>query len=346
MKRLKIAQGMTFFLVAATGCSSIVPISQRSIGGRPGELHVSGRQPDLEEKPTDVYVKRSNTRIEKKAGPSVTGSLFQDGDAANYLAGEAPLEPGRSILVKVGAKNAANKEGTGGPGAAPGGQPATGEGVPADLDAIIKSLPNLDAGAANPALVKQFKMTVTRVLDNGDFEAVYKRVSQSGTEANALEIKARIPRDAAVTKGDVSTADLADVSYFESQDGNLMTRDSSEWEDEYTLRMSGFSEARSQAALDLEVKRRQLDDAKKQVQTKLQTMGAERRQVAKERETLAKEKTEIEQRTRQMAEELEKLKATVKEQEMQLKENENSGSDESQGEGAASGNERGDGGDQ
>lgn len=301
------------------GCSSIVPISQRGIGGAPGELHVSARPVDTDERPADAYVKRSKLRIERKPGPSQTGSLFQSDNAANYLASEPPLAPGSAVLVKVASKAGAKGEGeTAGDSRGAAGGPAAGD-VGADLEAIIKSLPNLDAGSANPPLVKQFRMIVTRILDNGDYEGVYKRVSQSGSESNAFEINARIPREVAVNRGDVSTTDLSDVTFFESRDGALTTRESSEWEDEYTLRLSGFTEARSQAALDLEGKRQQLDEAKKKVETKLQTMGAERRQVAKERETLAKEKNELDQKMRQLNEELETLRSKVREQEGQPK---------------------------
>ena len=94
------------------------------------------------------------------------------------------------------------------------------------------------------------------------------------------------------------------------------------WQDEYTLRISGFDEAKSKMAAELESKRQDLVKLRDQVRTRLETMGSERRQWAKERDSWIKKRAEDKVKMEQAGKEKEEQKAIIEEKESKIKEQE------------------------
>ncbi|MBF0442443.1 MAG: hypothetical protein HQK54_11105 [Oligoflexales bacterium] len=86
---------------------------------------------------------------------------------------------------------------------------------------------------------------------------------------------------------------MADVRFSETTENDYLENNSLTWQDEYTLRLSGFSEAKSKMAMELERKKKDLAKAKEQLEIKIKNFASERRILTKERENLAKEMARI-----------------------------------------------------
>lgn len=304
-------------------CSSIVPISQRD-SGRMGDLRVSSR-PILEnEASPPIYTKRTDIGVSPKQVENRSGSLYRVEDSRNQLFAEALPGVGGYIDVEVASNRLDAKKSDAPGGAAPSAPaganaPGKNEQKAEELEqTLIKALPDLDPGQNNPVLIKTFKMRVMRILDNGDYVVQYDRVSQSADDASTLTAKARVPYDAVAKNAKVTTSDLRDVEFFAMNSAENITRQSSGWEDDYTLRLSGFSEAKSRVVQELAAKREQLENVKKQMRTRLETMGSERRLVAKERDRLAKQRADLEQKEQEMNQKVADMETQVKEKTAEL----------------------------
>ncbi len=310
-----------FGVLLISGCATdMIPVKTRPLSG-PGELQVHSRPLIDESKPDDIYGRKRDINIVPKSGPSETGSLYRLGDHRNQLFTEQEIGVGSFVDVGVKVNRQSGQEGAGNNAGAGAPSPAAGAtaGQGNTEEDLTKALPNLAPAEANPHVIKKFPMRITAVLDNGDFLALYSRTSKTKDEAHQLNVKARIPAQAMNRKEPLTTDDLLDVEWMESRDGDLVERQSSGWEDEYTLRMSGFNEARSRMAVELEDKRKQLEGVKKQLQTRIETLGSERRGVSKERDRLAKEKTALEQKEKELGVKVSTLEDKVKEQEEIIK---------------------------
>lgn len=299
-----------------SGCiSDMVSVTSRPLSG-PGELQVHSRPIVDESRPADIYGRKRDLNVVPKGGPSETGSLYRLGDHRNQLFAEQEIGVGSYVDIGVKANRQSGQEG-GAAASAGAAQPAAGGAAPAAgaEDELVKALPNLSPAEANAKVIKKFPMRIMAVLDNGDLLGLFSRSSKTVDEAHSLNVKARIPAQAIYRKDPLTTDDLLDVEWLESRDGDLVERQSSGWEDEYTLRMSGFNEARSKAAVELEDKRKQLETVKKQLQTRIQTLGSERQGIPKERDRLAQEKATLQQKEKEMTSKISELEDKVKQQE-------------------------------
>ena len=297
-------------LPALAGCLGRHAISQRPITG---ELEkASSREVAPATPPQDVYTKQTTLSIKPLKKINTNGSLTSLDDPRAYLlASTAPLVVGTFLDVKT-VSNADAAKAPAAPAAKPGNAAAQVE------QELLKGLPNLDPVQGDPDkpnLVTNFKAEVLEVLENGDAIVGYHRRSVRGDQASDFLVKARVPQAALAEKDNLTTANLVDVEFRESREGELSERHSSRWEDEYTLRMSGFDEARSKSAVAIEDQRRQLKDTRDKLATQIKAFSTERNTVAKERaEYLAKKKeeaqkmAELEQKVKDQNEEIDKLK--------------------------------------
>ncbi len=320
------------------GCrSSLVPVTQRNLDLRPhGATSVRTRSVEEPEKPPEIYVLQKRIGVEKvKSGP-VSGSLYRLDDPRNILMGEIPrgyiddyldIRVTSHQLTEESNKDQAGESDKSKAEAAGKDKPKDKDKgketkTPAQIQAeeakkleetLLKALPDLDAGPRNPEILKNLRMRVANLLPNGDAMVVMTRQSTNGFESNAINVRARVPHEALRQKRQLTTNDLYDVEWAQSEDGDVTKRKSLAWEDEYTLRMSGFSEAKSKAALTLEEKKNQMRGVKKQLETNLKSLTAQRVQMAQERQKLANERAEI-------VKERESLKGVIKEREDQIEE--------------------------
>ncbi len=302
--------------------------------------HFVGRGAGPSEPAPELYVRRPGIAITKKDRPNETGSLYNPEDERNWLfTSTGPLNVGRFLTIKL-ASNRQDPAAKGkDPKAAVAAEEKKGDAIEAEL---LKAIPDLaPAVPGETSLLKAFKMKIVHRYDNGDVLAMTERNSRVGeteTDVHAIQVKARIPYDRLASGDPLTTEDLLAVKFIESQDGELADRDSSGWEDEYSLRLSGYTEAKSKVAMEIDDKRRQLDDAKGKLENQVKSFSKERETVAKTREDLAKRKTAQEEKLRTVTDELSETKddlkdkeETIKEQEEQIKELEEKPGDKKDG---------------
>lgn len=288
-------------------------ISQRPLTGEQEKIAV--RDIATPASPPDVYTKQKVLSIKPIKKSNTNGSLTALDDPRSYLmASTAPLIVGSFLDIKTvtnadAAKMAPAKD------AAPAKSTQTAMQVENEL---LKTLPTLDPAKDDlekPSVVPGFKAEVLEVLENGDAIVGYHRRSVRGDQASDFLVKARVPQSSLLDKDNLTTANLADVEFRESREGEISERHSSRWEDEYTLRMSGFDEARSKSAVALEDQRRQLKETRDKLATQIKAFSTERQTVAKERTDYMNKKKEdaqkvadLEVKVKEQTEEIEKLK--------------------------------------
>jgi hypothetical protein len=296
----------------------------------PSVNKISGRNPDLFDKesdkvagnsrpiggtPTDLFVKEKKTVIKDVKEENDSGSLFNVEDERNYLfASTGPQSVGRYLEINVVSNRLDAAKAAAKPDAVKTPEEQKKEDLAKSQDEIQKellgSLPDLNpTGAADdPALLKSFKMRIAHRYPNGDVLAMLSRRSTSDDQVKDVNIETRIPFNRLASGEPLTTRDLIDVKYHENSDGEITDRMSTGWEDEYSLRLSGFDEAKSKGAIDIADKRKKLEEATKKLETRMKSFGEERNQLSKQKEELTA-KSEAQQ------EQVKVLEEKVKEQE-------------------------------
>jgi hypothetical protein len=224
-----------------------------------------------------------------------------------------PLKAGDYIDVTVAAFRSEQKNGEkpAGSGAAAGTDSGSDKKNTNDavVDTLKKAIPTLDIGDSKAALIRKIKFKINEIAEDGSLHLSFTRKSTNVDEHNAVDIAAVLPYEPQKREDEIATTDLTNIRWREVTDGQRTQRESDIWEDEYTLRLSGFSEARSKIALDLENKRQKLVEVKKQMENRLVAFGAERQTVAKEREKYEKLRSALEKEMRELKAELEKIRS-------------------------------------
>jgi hypothetical protein len=320
---------------------------------------ISARNPDLFSKETDhlmggsrgtgevappeLFVKQKRIAVAEADRPNETGSLFNPDNERNYLfTPTGPLNVGRFVKIQVVAnrqgerkkdgtakgkdkdkdkeKDKAGKGAKAGAGKGDGDGKGDGKGGD-ELEAeLLKALPDLEpAEKGEIPLLKDFKMQIVHRYENGDVLAMLDRKSQYEDHTNEVTVQARIPYDRLASGDDLTTEDLLDVHMLQSHAGELADRHSSGWEDEYSLRLSGFSEAKSKVAMELEDQRKKLKEADEKAETKIKAFGEERRQFAKQRDELNQKKAAQDAKVLSLEDKVQEQKGTIDNQTEQLK---------------------------
>ncbi len=304
---------------------------------------MSGRNPDLFEKESDrlegrsrgnapahapeMYVKEPHISVKNLDQPNESGSLFNPDDERNYLfTSSGPLNVGRFLKINVVSNRAdgKNDKNKAKPDGATKGSAKDKKAEDAKADALeeelLKGIPSLaPAAKGDPALVKNFKMQIVHRFPNGDVLARVVRRSTTEDAAAELTAEARIPYDRLASGEELTTEDLLDVKFHENKESVVADRASSGWEDEYSLRLSGFNEAKSKMALELADQKQKLDEGTQKVNDKIKAFGAERRQFAKEREELNKKKAETENKVKGLEDKVQEQQGTIDDQQTQIK---------------------------
>ncbi len=326
---------MLILISGVTACQTgVVPISQREyLHEKEGKSPTLGHRRPIEEKSeprSQIYIKRESLALVPKETKNYTGSLFSLKNPDNLLFIEPPLgDIGDSIEVAIAvnridkAKPAAKAD----PNAA---APAALAGAVKDKDKeakllqdeLIAALPKLEPGIGDPKIPTSIRMQVVRKLENGDVIVEAARASQNEWEAHSIRAQARLPQNRLRAQKDISTADLADVQWTEAENGSITERESSLWEDEYTMRWSGFNEARSKSAIDLENKRKDMEKVKGRLQERIINLGKERGQIALERERVGKLRQEAEQKLNELNKQVEDKQTLIDQQKETIKKQE------------------------
>ena len=313
--------GLTLLLNACQ--TGFVPISQRNMYEKEGKSANLGHRRPIEDRASpgsEVYLKRQNIEIVPQEAKNYTGSLLALKNPDTFLFTDAPRgELGDFIDVNVQV-NRKDKPAATPTAAAPA--PTDPSKSKAIQDDLIAALPKLESGTAGPKMPSSIKMKVVRKLENGDVIVEAARASQNEWEANTQRATARLPYTKLQGRGDITTADLADVNWYESVNGAITERESNTWEDEYSLRWAGFDEARSKVALDLETKRKDLEKVKDRLKDKIVNVGRERNKLAVEKDKVDVLRREAEDKLNEMNQKNTQQDAMIEEQKEIIKKQE------------------------
>jgi len=289
---MKVLIFVFWFLIP--GCfGGISTLSERNISDVvPGKLVGNSRPIDEKKKESpEIYIRKKKVSIERqKFGPR-SGSLFNLDDPRNILLSEKPRGLlGSYIKVKIESNRNDAREAEAQKEDADGKKAEGGDELE---DQLLKALPELDSAQENPVLIKFLKMKVVSQLENGDVLVVAQRASTNGIESNSINVRARVAYGDLRKDEGITSMDLQDVIWSETSGGELTERNSIGWEDEYTLRWSGFNEARSKIALGLDEKLKKLRSFRDQLQNEYKAMTKRRVEIAKERNRLSDDRKKI-----------------------------------------------------
>lgn len=272
-------------VVVLGGCQSSGVISERPVD--PGIVSEPVTHGPAAEAPQrqDLFTRERRPVItELPRDPDGTGSLFPLDDPRTNLIVQNPLRTGMVLDVKVAATRGANLDS--GKNAKPGSKP--GEAAMGDIAASVPKLEPREAGALP---LKSIKMRLDSILPNGDGIVTVNRTSSRTGDFHEVYARARIPAERMVPGASLSTTDLFDVVWSDFDGSQVTERRSTSWEDEYSLRLSGFEELRSKEALAVEETRRQVEADKEK-------LAGESRKNAEERARAAKQRDELQQKLR------------------------------------------------
>lgn len=313
-----------------------------------GSTAVEIREIEQPRPPHEFYVKNKELKVKPVRKQNASGSLSSVDDARSYvLPTMLPIAVGTILDIKTTSNRLDTPASTGSLADTTTGAPAEDKSSAQLEQTLLKAVPQLEPGSANdkPTLVKNFKVQVIDVKDNGDVVVAYHRRSLRADQASDLLINATIPYAALTDRDNITTAKLENVKLTESEDGEVIERISANWEDEYTLRISGFDEAKSKSALALEEQRRQLGEAREKVVAQIKSLGTERNTMTKERQGLldAKKKddekiSELEAKLKEQAEQIEKLTPKEENSDANLTDAEKAAKDQASADAAAKDN--------
>jgi|GEM_PF-1574033 len=267
-----------------------------------------------------IYVKEERVAIAPDPSDE-TGSLFRHDDKSSYLyssanrgvAGEfidvhitwnSDATPPKDQVANDKGAEEVSKE----------GEAKAGEAE----QKILSSLPKLDQPDAKKLIAKTVKMQVLGRRLNGDLDVGVTRTAQTEAENHSISVRAILPREKAVSGENVSTSDLVAVEWNENAAGETIVRSSTGWVDEYSLRLSGLSEAKSREALALEEKRNQIASSRKQLEQELKALGKQRNDLAAARTEAEKARQESGSAVDALTKEVENAKNTIAQQREEL----------------------------
>lgn len=339
MMKLNLMCILSLAVLGSVACQSgVVPYSQRQLGGIPkmGTDKTVGTHRGIKsdkKRHTDFYIKDEEVKIVPREERNTTGSLFKIDDSRNYFfASRAPVQVGDHVEILTNTNLLPPPPETG------NNTNQQSEGNPnfSEIEQAIKdALPDLTpADDSQAKIVKRFKMKAEHQYPNGDVLVSYRRGSLGENFANEIHATARIPYEKLISGKPLQSTDLGDVHWRESKDGDFNERYSSSWEDEYTARLSGFDEAKSKVAMELDAKRTQLEEARGRLENQLEAMGNERSKIAQEREDLGKKQREQADTMKELEDTVQDQKDTIESQKAQieaLKPKENSPGDRREG---------------
>lgn len=274
-------------VLSSSACHrGFMPISSRGPTGpiKPGSMYVHKRS-DIPTENPEIFVKSQQLKISEVDGGNETGSLVSPDDRRIYLFQEKlPYRVGETVLVKVTSRRLEKKSDAPAAAAVP-----AADNTDELTKELLGALPRFDAGDTEQKVLDRVPFRITHVEPNGDAYGFYERQSRDRMDISFLKVSAKIPFERLLPGEAPSTDDLSEVRWLESRGGEIVEQQSSAWEDEYSLRVSGFSEARSKIAMDLEKKQGQLTDARNRLKNQIVSFASQRKTMTEERARILSE---------------------------------------------------------
>lgn len=179
---------------------------------------------------------------------------------------------------------------------------------------LLAALPELKGeDDSQPRVMTKIPFKIIRKLENGDVLANYRRMSESDGSENLIDVNVKIPAEVVASQRPITTSNLQDIDWQQLKDTKTIRKQSLAWEDEYSLRISGFTEAKSKEAIDLEKKRRDLMALRDTVRNRIIGLGQQRR-------VLNDEKQKVEQMKNQMDQKVSNLESAIAEKDSTINE--------------------------
>ncbi|MCB9228063.1 MAG: hypothetical protein H6618_00480 [Deltaproteobacteria bacterium] len=320
--------------------SGVNPISNRNLSEfeRNDEpRYIRRGRPEINKKKEapELFIRKPEIKIIHKDKVNTNGSLFRPDDVrqdffstynrpslGSYL--NIKIVNHNQLPVKRGEDNQKNTDSA---SSSDNPDKASEPGKELEEDKLIRSLPHLEPASYDAeAILDMLKMRVVHQYENGDLLLSWQRESIGSEDARTQEVQARLPYRNLNPSSELTTQDLTDIILTEHYKDETLQKKATGWQDEYTLRISGFDEAKSKIAADLESKRRDLMDMNQQIKNRLKSMGSERRQWTQERDSwikkreedrIAMEKIKKDQEAQNSL--IEEQKSTIKDQNKQIK---------------------------
>ena len=143
----------------------------------------------------------------------------------------------------------------------------------------------------------------------GDFIIESKRSSQLQNYFFYVYFTAILPYEKIYNSNEAKTTDLLDVHFIERNDAEgYFEHNSIAWEDQYSLRYSGFAPVIKKAYDRLELSRQSLSDARERFKSRIASFQKERETVAKERTDMLKENSDLKNQLDSQKDELARVK--------------------------------------
>lgn len=285
-----------FILVMALGSckTSVVPVSKRKpLLNKEGTK--DGVFRDISAELDKKYIDRKNKKIiiKKNTTKKETGSLMDlVSDHNDYFPKDRALQVGDYIKVKIESPRKKGK----------GSTKNQDEENPTDnqegsKDELIRALPELGSPDKKPSIIKYVTMKVWQKKPNGDYTLLYRTESHTPEKEKYTFFTANLKKEKRFEANSISTEDLSEINFRQNdQNSEDFEVQSTAWLDEYSLRLSGFNEAQSKFALDLEKKKEKLNRIKNDLRNKIVSFSKERQKVVKSRDkyrTLLEKQEEI-----------------------------------------------------
>ena len=185
-------------------------------------------------------------------------------------------------------------------------------------DELLKSIKSLEPPKLENSLIKEFKMKVVHIYQNGDLLLQYSRNSENENQINMINIKARVPAKAMLNEKPLTTKDLQNIQIVENVKNELVKRTSSSWDDEYTLRMSGFNEAQSKVASEVDSSMKKLKNMRSSFEKKLKTIQNERNMFAKNKQNSDSKLNELNQKIIEQKAKIDEQKQLLSQKDQEL----------------------------
>lgn len=179
---------------------------------------------------------------------------------------------------------------------------------------LLSSLPKLTPEDSDARLLKYLTFKLMQNMDDGTSLMFFERAYTNEIGGRNVQVYARVDSQKLVSAEDLTTDDLFDVRIRDQNGANVVNRDSTYWDDEYTLRLSGFNELGSKEARTLEAKRRELEGVKDRLKTRIGNFGTREKALAKEREELRKRQEKVNEAQAKLDDTLEESKEALEDE--------------------------------
>lgn len=252
----------------------------------------------------EAYVPQQRLKI-SHAEQNYSGSLFNPASiSSNLYLDNLPIGVGSTVNLYVKEVRSDGEE--------QASADVNEESADELTEELLKALPTLapEDGSSKKALTV-VKAKVIERLPNGDLVVEAKRTSEASGRLNFVFFRGVLPSGKIRKSEKALITDLVDVTFQEQGSGEFVERQSSGWEDEYTLRYSGFIEVPTKLSRKLEGDRKSLLSLRGRFENRLKSFKNEREKIARERSDIYDQNSKIREKMADNENRMEAIEQTL-----------------------------------